>query len=131
MKAIDTNILVRFLVRDDEAQADKTRKRFKAAETNKDPLFVPNLVVLETIWMLEKVYEVERNMILISISNLLSMPSLMFESQTAIHNFIRSAEDSRYDLSDLLIAHSAHQSGCESTLTFDKKASKFALFEML
>ena len=34
MTAVDTNILVRFLVRDDEAQAQLVRARFKSAETN-------------------------------------------------------------------------------------------------
>jgi predicted nucleic-acid-binding protein len=36
----------------------------------------------------------------------------------------------RYDLADLLIAHSAKIQGCETVLTFDKKASKFKLFEL-
>lgn len=57
MKGLDTNILVRFLVRDDEAQAETIYKRFKQAESDKEVLFVPLLVVLETVWVLESVYE--------------------------------------------------------------------------
>ena len=41
MKALDTNVLVRFLVKDDEQQAKVVYMRFKEAETNKEVLFVP------------------------------------------------------------------------------------------
>jgi len=34
------------------------------------------------------------------------------------------------DLSELLIAHSANYEGCDKVITFDKKASKFELFEL-
>ncbi len=40
-------------------------------------------------------------------------------------------QKTKMDLSDLLIAHSAKSSGCECVLTFDKRASNFALFELL
>jgi len=129
MKGIDTNILVRFLVGDDEAQAKKVYKIFKRAESEKYELFVPLLVVLELIWVLESVYEIPRGEILDSIGELLLMPILQFENQPALHQFIQNAQGSGYDLSDLLIAHSAKEQGCDAVITFDKKASKYKLFE--
>ncbi|MBL0700185.1 MAG: hypothetical protein JJV92_04825 [Desulfosarcina sp.] len=90
MKAIDTNILIRFLVGEDEIQAQKVYSIFKKTESEKKELFVPLLVVLEMIWVLESVY----------------------------------------DLSDLLIAHSAKVNGCEAVITFDKEASKLNLSRM-
>jgi len=45
MKAVDTNVLVRFLVRDDEKQAKAVYRKFKQAEANKEVLFIPVLVV--------------------------------------------------------------------------------------
>ena len=130
MKGIDTNILIRFLVGDDELQAKKVYNIFKKAELNKKELFVPLLVILELIWVLESVYEVTRTEILDSISELLLMPILKFEHQSALQKFTSSGQGSKYDLSDLLIAHSAKKQGCESVITFDKKASKFELFEL-
>jgi predicted nucleic-acid-binding protein len=58
------------------------------------------------------------------------MPILKFEHQSVLQEFTHSARGNRYDLSDLLIAHSAKTQGCESIITFDKKASKFNLFEL-
>lgn len=131
MKAIDTNVLVRFLVRDDEHQATLVYRRLKKAEINKEVLFVPLLVVLETIWVLESVYEVDRQEILESMDELLLMPVLQFETPTVILGFIAAAQATTLDLSDLLIAHSAWRSGCGCVITFDKRVSKSEFFELL
>jgi len=131
MKAIDTNILIRFLTGDDELQAKKVYSIFKKAESEKKELFVPLLVVLEMIWVLESVYEVSRIKILESISDLLLMPVLKFDHQSVLQQLVLSAQGNRYDLSDLLIAHSAKVNGCETVITFEKKAAKFKLFEFL
>jgi predicted nucleic-acid-binding protein len=131
MKAIDTNVLIRFLVRDDEKQAKRVYGRLKEAEREKEVLFVPLLVVLETLWVLESVYEIPRQEILDSIDELLLMPVLQFENPTVIVGFISSARATTLDLPDLLIAHSALRSGCESIITFDRKASKSELFELM
>ena len=131
MKALDTNVLVRFLVRDNEQQAEAVYRKFKKAETGKEILFVPLTVVLETIWVLESVYEVTRPEILDSIEELLLMPILEFEAQSAIRSFVSSARETAIDLTDLLIACSAEYSGCECVITFDRRASKFRFFELL
>jgi len=131
MKALDTNVLVRFLVRDDAFQAEAIYSIFKQAEANKEVFWVPLLVVLETLWVLESVYEIPRQEIIDAISELLLMPILKFENPSAIQRFFYSAREARIDLSDLLIAHSAISSGCECVLTFDRRASKFEHFELI
>lgn len=131
MKGIDTNVLVRFLVGDDEQQARKVYNIFKKAESNKNELFVPVLVILELIWVLESAYEVSRKDIIDSISELLLMPILKFEHRSALQLFTQSAQGNRYDLSDLLIAYCAKERGCETVITFDRKSSRFNLFELV
>ena len=131
MKALDTNILVRFLIQDDELQSKVVFDLFSNAERQKESFFISILVVVETIWVLESVYQVKRNDLIKAISELMLMPVLDFEKQTVVRDFIISSENSTFDLSDILIAQSAKNSGCAATLTFDKKASKFKLFEYL
>jgi len=131
MKAIDTNILTRFITKDDEQQANRIYQLFKQTEETQEQLFVPLLVVLELIWVLESIYEIPNEDVLDSLSDLLLMPILQFESETVMQSFINSARNTKFDLSDILIAHTAHSFDCESTLTFDKKASKFKYFELL
>ena len=131
MKALDTNVIVRFLVRANEQQAETIYRIFKQAESNKEELFVPLLVVLETLWVLDSVYKIPRQEILDSINDLVLMPILEFEAQSVILKFVSSAQENKMDLSDLLIALSAKSSGCEYVLTFDRRASTSGLFELL
>ncbi len=70
MIAVDTNVIVRFLVRDDEKQAQTVRRRLKQAENNRERLLIPLLVVLETIWVLESAYGKTRHEIVSSIRDM-------------------------------------------------------------
>lgn len=131
MKALDTNVLVRFLVQDDNKQVKVVNQLFEKAEIEKKNLYVTQLVVLELIWVLESVYKVPRNAILHSLNELLSMPVLNFEKQAILRAFITSASNNNFDLSDLLIGQAAISADCETTLTFDKKAAKSGYFKQL
>ena len=131
MKAVDTNILIRFLVNDDEQQAAIVHGLLNQYEERQESLFVPLLVTLELLWVLQAAYRVEREDIIDSVDDLMAMPVFEFDHQSAVRAFLTSARKSSCDLSDLLIAHSAAMAGCESTYTFDRKASKFDLFEAL
>jgi len=131
MKALDTNILVRFLVQDDVKQANKVIQLFTKAEQYNEPFFIPLLVVLEVIWVLQSAYNVSRQDIVLAISDLLQMQVFEFENQKTLRDFVISANKYSYDLSDILISQSALSATCETTLTFDKKASQFELFTLL
>lgn len=131
MKALDTNVLVRFLVRDDPGQAEAVYQLFKGAEARKLTFWVPLVVVLETLWVLDAVYHIGRDEILDALENLLLMPVLMFESQAAVRDFVGSSRKSSLGLPDILIAHAARHSGCDGVLTFDKKAAQTPLFELV
>lgn len=128
MKAVDTNVLVRFLVRDDAHQAELVYHLFKNAEKTGEVLFVPLLVALEVIWVLSSVYAFGRLEILDSFDDLLSMPVLEFESKKVLRDFISLSRKTEIDLPDMLIAASAANSGCDHVLTFDRKAAKTAFF---
>ena len=131
MNAVDTNILMRFLMNDDAPQSQIVYALFKRTEKRGDMLFVPVVVVLEMIWVLESAYSISRQEIIASINDLLSMPILAFEIQPAVQKFVISARKNNLDLSDLLLAQAAAHSHCNKVYTFDKKASKFKLFELL
>lgn len=131
MKALNTNILVRLLTKDDEIQAKQVYTIFKHAEQTKEALFVPQLVVLELIWVLESAYQISRHDILEALSDLLLMPILNFENQHTIQQFYQAAQKNTFDLSDLLIAHTAKANNCKAVLTFDKKAAKNQLFALI
>ena len=131
MIALDTNIIVRFLVRDDKKQANAVYRRFKQAEADHATFFVPLVVVLETIWVLESAYDKYRGEILDALADMRSMPILRFEKDEVLQRLLAEGRSGNADLADLLIAHSAHSCGCEAGLTFDKQAARLSFFTIL
>ena len=66
-----------------------------------------------------------------ALEDLRQMPIFDFEADRVLDLLIASGRKTKADLSDLLISHSAECSGCDAVLTFDKKASKQALFQLI
>ena len=131
MIAVDTNVIVRFLVRDDERQAKAVYRRLKRAEANRERLFIPLAVVLETIWVLESAYEKSRAEVLDAIQDMRRMSVFEFEKDEAIERVLTDGCRCKADMADILIAHSARSCGCDGGITFDKNAAKLAFFNLL
>ncbi len=131
MIAVDTNIIVRFLVRDDEKQAETVRRRLKQAERDRERLLIPLLVVLETIWVLESAYDKSRDEILSAFRDMRQMPVFHFEADSVVEQWLANGAIFRADLADILIAQSARSTGCDNGITFDKGAAKLPFFDLL
>jgi predicted nucleic-acid-binding protein len=131
MIALDTNVVVRFLVRDDEIQSEQARRRLKQAEEKRERLLIPLLVVLEMIWVLESAYDKTRAEILDAIWAMRHMSVLEFEASEVIERLLADGSEYGADIADILIAHSARAAGCESGITFDKRAAKLPFFTLL
>ena len=84
MLGIDTNVLVRFLVRDDESQFEKARKLIKREVAAGRRVFVSQLVLLETEWVLRSRYGLSKIEIIAAISGLLDAVDVRFEDEPAI-----------------------------------------------
>lgn len=131
MKALDTNVLVRFLVADDAAQAEAVRRLFRAAERERETLLVTSAVVLETIWVLGSVYGASRGEILDAIGGLGRLTFLAFERPDLPRRLEEEGRRSRADLADLFIGICGSAAGCTATLTFDRRLGRNALFETI
>lgn len=131
MRGVDTNVLARFLMNDDEQQAQQVYQLFKAAEVKRERFYVSLLVVLELLWVLESSFKLSRAEILTALEDLMLLPILNFESPNTLQSFMTEASVLAADLSDLLIAHQANHQGCIEVYTFDKKALRCAIFSQV
>lgn len=131
MKALDTNLLVRFLVSDDPVQAQAVKDCFESAERSGDVFMVANVVVLELIWVLSAVYDCARSDILDALEQLCMLPIIRFERSELVHQLINAGRTGTTDLPDILIGLSGQALGCETTLTFDRKAAESEIFDLL
>ena len=131
MLGVDTNVLVRFLVRDDEAQFEKARKIIRREVDSEEYVFVSLMVVLETEWVLRSLYKQSKNEILEVISGLLESIDVQFEDEPAIEESLLVWKDSAADFADCLIGAHNRRTGCRATATFDAKALKLPAFMAL
>lgn len=128
MLGIDTNVLVRFLVRDDETQFEKARKLIKREVTAGRRVFVNQLVLMETEWVLRSRYAIPKNHIIETISGLLDATDIQFEDESAIEEALFMWKDTTADFADCLIGTKNRRMGCRTMASFDVKASKLSGF---
>lgn len=119
MIALDTNVLVRFLVEDDRAQAERARALLKSAVEGSQPLFVSDVVLCELIWVLERSYKFQRQQIRAALELLLRANHLAFASPDRCRRALQAYETGRGGYSDYLIRERAQDFGCEAVATFD------------
>ena len=128
MLGIDTNVLVRFLVRDDQTQFEKARKLLNREVSNGRRVFINQLVLLETEWVLRSRYDLAKTLMLETISGLLDAPDIQLEDEPAVEEALFIWRDANADFADCLIGARNRRLGCRATVTFDTKASKLSGF---
>lgn len=128
MNAVDTNVLVRLLVRDDERQAQRARRLLRAAERDEAPLRVTDTVVLELIWVLASAYSFTRGETLDALELIADLPALRLESHDLVRQLVAHGRRSGTGLADLFIGLAGRALGCETTYTFDRRLTRTELF---
>jgi len=128
MLGLDTNVLVRFLVRDDEAQFDKARKLIKREVAAGHRVFVSQLVLQEAEWVLRSRYGLPKQQIVEVVSGLLDATDVQLEDEAAIEEALFTWKDATADFADCLIGARNRRLGCRATATFDAKAAKLPGF---
>lgn len=131
MKALDTNVILRFLLNDDPSQGVRAKTLFEAAERRGESFAITWPVVLEMMWVLSAVYNFRREAILDALEMLAQMPIFEFEDYEGVQRVLKLGRGSSFHLPDLLIGASGLSAGCETTLTFEKGLSATGLFERI
>jgi predicted nucleic-acid-binding protein len=131
MIGVDTNVIVRLLVADDEKQADAASRYLKSHCSNDDPALLSDIVLVECAWVLEDLYDYSRTQIGEAIDGLLATVQLRAANATAVGVALQRFRSSTADFADCLIGVNNAGAGCEYTATFDRKASKLPEFQLL
>lgn len=123
MPALDTNVLVRYLIADDKKQFEAARQFIEEAITN-ETLFIPVSVSVELEWVLRSLYEVKKAMIITTFNRLLESREIEFQEESAIEIALSLYADNNADFADCLHIASAQTQGRVPLVTFDRKASR-------
>ena len=124
MAALDTNILVRWLVADDADQLVKAENLFRTAETNREVLFVPVTVALELEWLLRSAYGYERDAIQQAFNALLECVEIEFQLESSIENALHQYRAVNVDFADCLHVGLSSAASRGPLYTFDLKAAR-------
>jgi predicted nucleic-acid-binding protein len=110
--AVDTNVLIRFLVDDGSEHVAATRRVFSEGH-----VFVPLSVMLETEWVLRSNFGFKRSQICDAFDRLLGFTSIRIQEVSVIEMAIASCRKGM-DFADALHLHST--ADCNPFYTFDK-----------
>ena len=120
MKALDTNVVARFILRDDLRQAEIAREYITTATAAGEPLLLPTLVLCELAWVLEDCYGYDRQQQVTVLEKLLRVAQFTFEDKELLFQALADFTKGRADFSDYVIGRTARREGCAETATFDK-----------
>lgn len=124
MPALDTNVLVRYVVQDDSGQLAAAKRLIDRSVHEGYSLFVPVTVTLELEWVLRASFEYVKDDVLLVLSNLFSAAELTFESERALEVALQLYRKGTADFADCLHIASATEVGEQPLWTFDKSAAK-------
>lgn len=125
MIALDTNVLVRYLVRDDANQAEASRSLLESLTADR-PGYVCREVVVELVWVLERAYGHSRDRIAAVLEELVATEGIVVEAAGDVARAAFRYRAGGAGFSDLMILAAAERSGAHPLYTFDRKAARLA-----
>ena len=118
MIGLDTNVLVRYLTRDDESQWQQACLVIESGQL----CFIANIVLCELVWVLRgNPYKFDKQEILNTLEIMLQSPTFEFENRSVVYQALQRAKQGRADFSDYIIGAIATHAGCQETVSFDRK----------
>ena len=123
MIAVDTNVLLRYVVRDIPEQAEAARDLLESL-TPEQPGFICREVAIEAVWVLERSYRLTRIQVADLIEQLIATDSLVFESSEDVINAIVRYRSGGADFADLMILAAAERAEAIPLYTFDQRLAR-------
>ena len=131
MIGLDTNVLVRYLVRDDPSQTTVATGLIESRCTADDPGRVTLVVLCELVWVLDRGYGYARSAIAEVLRRILSASDLQAEQPDLAWQALNLYERDKADFADYVIGLCNRQSQVDVTYTFDRRAAGSDLFKVL
>jgi len=128
---VETNVLIRFLLDDDAKQSARALAFMRDEISAAAPGFVSLVTLLETVWVLESLYEFSAADQPAVVDDLLNTDALVVAERPAVARALAQARLHNADFQDCLVTTLGVAAGCDRTVTFDKRAAKRAGMTLL
>ena len=124
MTALDTNVVVRFVVADDAAQFERAKKFIADGIAREEQLFISDIVLCELVWVLTRAYDYPAPSVIAVLRSLIRAKHIATTDSSALGRALDAFESGKGDFADYLIREHAHAAGCAEVVTFDKALHK-------
>ena len=124
MAALDTNVLLRFLLHDEPRQAAAATRLIRAALDAGETFYVPVSVALELEWVLRSRFGMDKTQVVQTYSGLLQSVELRFENTGALEWALIQYEEANADFADCMHISLVSMADEQPLWTFDKAAAK-------
>ena len=122
MIGLDTNVLVRYLTQDDPDQAARATRVVEQELTEGMPGFVGLVVLVETAWVLQRLYSASPEEVRETVSDLLGSSAIVVEHRDVVARALAISKQGSCDFADAVITASAFNAGCDKVVSFDRGA---------
>jgi predicted nucleic-acid-binding protein len=124
---LDTNVLLRYLLRDDPAQAARADREIERG----DRFLIDGIVLCEIVWVLEVGYRLSRRDVAAALERILATAQFEIETKDLVLAALDDFRGSMADFSDCLIGRRNRAAGAEATVTFDRSLKGLPGFRLL
>lgn len=118
---IDTNLLVRYLINDDQKKAEAVDSLLDKAIKGEVKIVVPSVVIAELVWVLESYYQMKADTILELVEAIVNTSGLDVTDKSTVISALRLYKNRNIDFIDAWIIEFAKERGIKTIYTFDKK----------
>ena len=122
MIGLDTNVLVRYLAQDDPDQAARATRIVEQELTEETPGFIGLVVLIETVWVLQRLYRASAEEIRETATDLLGSRDIVVENRDVVTRALALSRQNSCGFADAIIAASAFNAGCDKVISFDRGA---------
>jgi predicted nucleic acid-binding protein len=124
---VDTNVLVRHLTGDPREMASRATAYLAAGSD----LYLTDLVVAETVYVLESYYEAERRQVAEAIRSLLAFESVVTVDPALLLRAVEVYETERVDFAEAYLVACAESTGINRVASFDVSLDRVATIERI
>ncbi|MBI5050486.1 MAG: PIN domain-containing protein [Nitrospirae bacterium] len=121
---IDTSVILRLLVKDDDIKRKAVERLLKEAIHKGEALYVLPVALMETVFVLEKVYKIDRKKIREMLEAILNTPVLRIEMGDVFRKAIEVYEEKNVKFADTVMGYWGLEKGFSAAYTYDEKDFK-------
>src|SRR5262249_28465682 len=116
---------------DDKRQAERVDVALQTAADEGESVMLCNIVLVESVWVLEEVYRLKKADVLLLLEKILSTAQFEVEDRDIVRQAVEDFRTTKADFADCLIGRKNRLLGCAETLTFDEDLKKLEAFKLL